>query len=202
MHNLKDVESVIAKMIANQSKSRPTDRVDAHAMINEQLIENIYSETIIPIYQMLHILYDECKIDSEQFNKRLTSLTKLLKLIEGLLPKDSAYQYIAIIQVDDVQQHRVFLNIIQDLLHLEHIYPIVTSLSISPHTIKQLTDTSKMSNLRRLALLHSIAHRPQKNSVNLTNAKVKVVHPHQLTKFIRTFPYLLGQSIRIADWLF
>lgn len=204
MRNLQGMEDIIAKMIANQSKS-PYTAIDAQAIMNEQTtLENIYSQTVVPIYQMLHILYADGQINSEQFNNRLASLAKLLRLLEELLPEEAFYQYIAIIQVKDVREHQIFLKIIQGLLQLNHVYPVVTDFPISSHTIRKLTnpDTNEVSNFRRLSLIHSIAHRPPKNLMNLKYAKIKVVRPYEMDGIIQLFPYLIGQPFNVVDCLF
>lgn len=82
LHDLDELELIIAKIVGEQEKSFETSLNYYQSLSKKKMVEEVYSKSILPVYRVLEILYQEKKIDIDQYNQRLRSLLKLCELLE------------------------------------------------------------------------------------------------------------------------
>lgn len=77
-----EVELIIAQIVEEQAKPFEKSLQHFQSLPNNKKVEEVYIKTILPVYQVLEILYKENKINTEQYHQRLTSLLRLCELLE------------------------------------------------------------------------------------------------------------------------
>lgn len=84
-----EIAEIISKIINEQNKSLHTNSSEFKILLEEQKIDEIYLKSILPIYKALKALRIENKIDTEEFNIRIDSLSNILHLLGDLTEKNS-----------------------------------------------------------------------------------------------------------------
>lgn len=85
-----DIKLIISQILEDQSKPFQTSLNESRLLLDEHQLKDVYIKTITPIFQVLDTLLKENKIDHEQYNQRLTSLLKILQLVEDIIAKEAA----------------------------------------------------------------------------------------------------------------
>lgn len=161
-------------------------------------LAGIYKQSIIPLHQALVTLHKENKITTEQFNKRLSSIMKLLRLIKNVIARDDDNKIKAIFLLEDVQQSPFYLNVLLGLLRSENVYPVIIESPITTEAIQQVINNYKADSL---FLLHPKNCGGLISLPPLNKVRFRILSYPEIQQLIDSLPTLPNKSIRIYDWL-
>ena len=84
-----NIRLIISQILVDQSKPFQTSLKESRLLLDKDQLEEVYIKTITPIFQALETLLKANKIDSNQYNQRLTSLLEILQLVEDIIAKEA-----------------------------------------------------------------------------------------------------------------
>ncbi len=83
-NSLNDVQLVISEIVNQQSKSFQMNLKDFLSLLGEEQLEVVVIKNVLSIYHSLETLHKENKINTQEFNQRITSLVNIVQLVEDV----------------------------------------------------------------------------------------------------------------------